>query len=258
MNILLIEDEIKTAKALAALILVIRPEAKIVGSIQSIETAVSYLTENTPPDLIFMDIQLADGLCFDIFKLVKIVSPVIFCTAYDDYTIDAFKTSGIDYILKPFSEETITAAFNKLSTLKSFFQQTPSAQTIPLETIENLLNKSAGNTGKKSFLVFKGTKYIIVPTETIACFYIKNEVVTIINFNAQEFGITQSLDEVHTLLDTNQFFRVNRQYLINFKAVAEVEHYFSRKLFVKLTINTPDKVLVGKEKVTAFLHWLEK
>lgn len=268
MNILLIEDEIKTAKALAALILVIKPEAKIAGSIQSIETAVTYLSENPPPDLIFMDIQLADGLCFDIFKLSKIVSPVIFCTAYDDYTIDAFKTNGIDYILKPFSKETITAAFDKLSNLKSFFQQTspqsptsiqsPTPHTIPLDAIENLLNKTTGNTGKKSFLVFKGTKYIIVPTETIAFFYIKNEVVTIVNFDAQEYGITQSLDEVHTLLDTNQFFRVNRQYLINFKAIAEVEHYFSRKLFVKLTINTPDKVLVGKEKVTTFLNWLEK
>lgn len=257
MNILLIEDEIKTAKALSALILSIRPEARIVGTIQSTETAAAYLSENNPPDLIFMDIQLADGLCFDIFKLVKIVSPVIFCTAYDDYMIEAFKTNGIDYILKPFSVETVTAAFDKLSRLKRFFQD-PQNQTVPMEAIESLLNKTAVHTGKKSFLVFKGTKYIIVPTDTIAFFYIRNEIVTIVNFENQEFGITQSLDEVHNLLSTNQFFRANRQYLINFKAVAEVEHYFSRKLFVKLKVETPEKILVGKEKVTAFLNWLEK
>lgn len=253
MNILIIEDELKTAKALARMIVLAKPNAKIVGSIQSVETAVQYLSSNTAPDLIFMDVQLADGLCFDIFKRVKIISPIIFCTAYNDYAIEAFKCNGIDYVLKPFTPETILTAFEKVEGIKNFFQ------TSKNETgnLEDLINKIGENDGKKSFLVFKNNKYVIVPTENIAFFYIKDEVPTIGTFDKNEFSISQSLDEVYNLLSPKQFFRLNRQYLINFKSVLEVEHYFARKLFVKLVVPTPEKLLVGKDKVTAFLSWLE-
>lgn len=253
MNILIIEDELKTAKALARMILLARPSAKIVGSIQSVETAVQYLSSNTAPDLIFMDVQLADGLCFDIFKRVKIVSPVIFCTAYNDYAIEAFKCNGIDYVLKPFTPETILTAFEKVEDIKNFFQTNKN----DTGNLEVLINRIGENDGKKSFLVFKNNKYVIVPTENIAFFYIRDEVPTISTFNKDEFSISQSLDEVYNLLSPKQFFRLNRQYLINFKSVLEVEHYFARKLFVKLVVPTPEKLLVGKDKVTAFLSWLE-
>jgi DNA-binding LytR/AlgR family response regulator len=117
MTIIIIEDEIKTAKALGQLIISIRPDANIVAYLQSIEGAVDYLTENAQPDLIFMDIQLADGLSFEIFKSIEIVSPVIFCTAFDNYAIEAFKSNGIDYILKPFSKESIAQAIKKATEL---------------------------------------------------------------------------------------------------------------------------------------------
>jgi len=253
MNVLIIEDEIKTAKALARLINTVKPGAKIVASIQSVETAVQYLSSNAAPDLIFMDIQLADGLSFDIFKQVKIVSPVVFCTAYNDYAIEAFKVNGIDYVLKPIAEENIRAAFEKVHGLKNF-SQTHKEET---HDIEKLINRIEENNGKKSFLVFKNNKYLIIPTETIAFFHIKNETPTITNFDQEEYSITQSLDEVTHLLPAKQFFRLNRQYLISFKAVKEVEHYFARKLLIRLTIPTPEKLLAGKDKVTAFLSWLE-
>lgn len=253
MHILIIEDEVKTAKALAKIICAARPQAKIARTIQSIETAVQYLSANAAPDLIFMDVQLADGLCFDIFKRVKVISPVIFCTAYNDYAIEAFKSNGIDYVLKPFSSETISAAFEKVEEIKNFFQINKDDH----RDLELLINKIAENEGKKSFLVFKQNKYTIVPTESIAFFYIKNEVATIVDFNQEEFSISQSLEEVGNLLSPKQFFRINRQYLINFKSVLEVEHYFARKLVVKLLVPTPDKLLVGKDKVTLFLSWLE-
>lgn len=253
MNILIVEDELKTAKALARMILLARPNAKIVGSIQSVETAVQYLSSNAAPDLIFMDVQLADGLCFDIFKRVKIVSPVIFCTAYNDYAIEAFKSNGIDYVLKPFTPETIQAAFEKVDDIKNYFQTSKNEPG----NLEVLISRIGENDGKKSFLVFKNNKYVIVPTENIAFFYIRDEVPTIGTFAQDEFSISQSLDEVYNLLSPKQFFRLNRQYLINFKSVLEVEHYFARKLFVKLVVPTPDKLLVGKDKVTAFLSWLE-
>ena len=253
MNVLIIEDEVKTAKALARLIITIKPEAKIIASIQSVATAVQFLQENEAPDLIFMDIQLADGLSFDIFKQVKVVSPVVFCTAYDDYAIEAFKANGIDYVLKPIAEENIRTAFEKVHGLKNFFQTHKEEPN----DIGVLLNRIEENNGKKSFLVFKSNKYLIVPTDNIAFFYIKNETPTITTFAQEEFSISQSLDEISHLLPSKQFFRLNRQYLISFKAVLEVEHYFARKLMVRLTITAPDKLLVGKDKVTAFLTWLE-
>jgi len=253
MTIIVIEDEIKTAKALGQLILSIRPDAQILSYIQSIDGAVSYLLENDQPDLIFMDIQLADGLCFEIFKNVEVLSPVIFCTAFDDYAIEAFKSNGIDYVLKPFSRESIAQAIKKAGELKNFFQRNKKM----MPDFEYLLTRTGENKGKSSFLVFKNNKYQTVLTENIALFCIKNETPTIITFDKTEYQITQSLDEVHKLLSPTQFFRINRQNLINFSAIREAEHYFSRKLILKLTIPTEEKLLVGKEKATAFLSWLE-
>ena len=253
MNIIIIEDEVKTAKALGQLILSIRPDIQILAYIQSVEGAVNYLTENDQPDLIFMDIQLADGLSFEIFKSVEIVSPVIFCTAFDNYAIEAFKSNGIDYVLKPFSRESIAQAIKKAAELRNFFQR--NKKNLP--DFDSLLTQAGAQTGKSSFLIFKNNKYQTIQTENIAYFFIKNDTPTIMSFDKVEFQITQSLDEVHKLLSATQFFRVNRQYLLNFKAVREVEHYFSRKLIVKLTVPTEEKLLVGKEKATAFLNWLE-
>lgn len=252
MKILLIEDEIKTAKALGQLILSINPTAKILATIQSVEAAVKYIRENESPDLIFMDIQLADGLCFDIFKLVKVVSPVIFCTAFDEYALEAFKANGVDYVLKPFSRESLTAALDKVVHLKNFFQTHDNA----LPDLEVLLNKIEVR-GKKGFLVFKNNKYLTIQTENIAFFYTHHDTTTITTFDGQEFPVNQSLDEIYQQLAPHQFFRINRQYLVNYTAVKEVEHYFTRKLFVSLSVDTPDKLLIGKDKTGSFLNWLD-
>ena len=251
MKIVIIEDEIKAAKSLANLITKIRPAAKITAQLQSIESAVSYLSENEQPDLIFMDIQLSDGLSFEIFKSVKINCPIVFCTAYGEYTMDAIKANGIDYILKPFSEKELTDAFEKVENFKNFFQQ----NTRP--DLDELLKKLGPDEGKKSFLVFKNNKYTTVQTDQIAFIYIRNDSSTIMTFQQQEYTLTQSLDQVQSMLSSKHFFRLNRQYLINFSAVKEVEHYFDRKLFVTLTIPSPDKLLIGKEKTSNFLNWLE-
>lgn len=254
MNILIIEDEIKTSKALGHIIKSIKPAANIMAYIQSIEAAVIYLSENPSPDLIFMDVQLADGLCFEIFKTVEIQSPVIFCTAFGDYTMDAFRANGIDYILKPFTKESIAEAIEKTDQLKNFFQ----TNSTGIEDLENMLQKiGVVQSGKTGFLVYKNNKYTSVSTENIAFFYIHLQSTMIMTFDKQQYSITQSLDEVFKDLSSKQFFRINRQYLISFKAVKEVEHYFSRKLLVHLTIPTSERLLIGKDKTSAFLHWLE-
>lgn len=251
MKIIIVEDELKAAKSLANLIVKLRPAASIVAQLQSIEGAVDYLSKHAAPDLIFMDIQLSDGLSFEIFKSVKISCPIIFCTAYGEYAMDAIKANGIDYLLKPFSEDDLRKAFEKVDNFKNFFQQ----NTQP--DLDGLLKKIGLDEGKKSFLVFKNNKYTTVQTDQIAFFFIKYEATTIMTFQLQEYAIDLSLDQVQALLSPHQFYRLNRQYLINFSAIKEVEHSFSRKLFVQLVIPSPETLLIGKEKTSAFLSWLE-
>jgi two-component system response regulator LytT len=252
MNIIIIEDELKTAQSLEKIILSIKPEAKITGRYQSVERSVEALSEGGQPDLIFMDIQLADGLCFKIFKSVKITCPVVFCTAFDEYSLEAFKSNGVDYVLKPFSIEDIREALRKVDELKNFFQRKSAPD------LSDLLAKLGSPAGKTSFLVFKNQKYTTVQTDNIAFFYIRNDATSIMCFDRQEFALNQSLDQITGAVSAKQFFRVNRQYLVNFKAIKEVEHYFLRKLYVKLVIETPDKLLINKEKSGSFLSWMEE
>jgi DNA-binding LytR/AlgR family response regulator len=251
MKIIIIEDELKAAKSLTALIGKLRPAAAIVAHLQSIERAVDYFGSHEEPDLIFMDVQLSDGLCFEIFKTVKLHCPIVFCTAYGEYAMDAIKANGIDYLLKPFSKEDLEDAFVKVENFKNFFQQNSQPD------LDGLLKKIGLDEGKKSFLVFKDNKYTTIQTDQIAFFYISYDSTTIKTFDEQSYFISQSLDQVQGLVSSKQFFRLNRQYLINFSAVKEVEHYFARKLLVKLVIPSPEKLLIGKEKTTSFLSWLE-
>lgn len=251
MRIIIIEDEIKAAKSLASLITQIQPNATIVASLQSIESAVEHLSQHGSPDLLFMDIQLSDGLCFEIFKSVTISCPVVFCTAYGEYAMDAIKANGIDYILKPFSKQELEEAFEKVNNFKNFFQQhTTSA-------LDDLIKRIQVDEGKKSFLVFNDNKYITVPTDQIAFIYVRHETTTLVTLQQQVYTLSQSLDQVQAQVAAQQFYRLNRQYLVNFSAIKEVEHYYARKLLVKLVVPSPDNLLLGKEKTTAFLQWLE-
>lgn len=252
MNIIIIEDELRTAKSLETIIKDLKPDARIVGPYQSVEESVEALSNAAQPDLIFMDIQLADGLSFEIFKSVKITCPVVFCTAFDEYALEAFKSNGVDYVLKPFSKDDIKEALRKVDELKNFFQQKTSPD---LEALLSRLNPSGG---KSSFLVFKNQKYTTVQTDHIAFFYIRNDSTSIMCFDGQEYALNQSLDTIAASVSAKQFFRVNRQYLVNFKAIKEVEHYFLRKLYVKLVIETPEKLLINKEKSHSFLSWMEE
>ncbi|MDR3006393.1 MAG: LytTR family DNA-binding domain-containing protein [Sphingobacterium sp.] len=252
MNILIIEDEIKAARSLENLILKLRPDSRILSKIQSVEGAIDYLSNTGTPDLIFMDIQLSDGISFDIFKSVKILCPVIFCTAFGEFAMEAIKENGIDYLLKPFSEEDLRSAFEKVDNFKNFFQK------ISGNDLTELISKINGGENKKtSFLVFKHNKYLTVKTDDIAYFYINYTSPSLVTFKGEEYDLNQSLDHLAGLLSSKQFFRLNRQYLISFSAIKEVEHYFGRKLLVKLTIPTAEKLLIGKDKTSQFLSWLE-
>lgn len=251
MNIVIIEDEPRTARSLENILLDLKPEAEIGGWYDSIESSVSALKSSVSPDLIFMDIQLADGLCFEIFKSVDITCPVVFCTAFDEYSLEAFKSNGIDYILKPFSRDDIWEALKKVDELRNFFQK----RNVP--DFAELLSKVNPPAGKTSFLVFRNQKYTTIQTENVAFFYIRNDATYAMCFDRQEYPMSQPLAQIASQVSAVQFFRVNRQYLLNFKAVKEIEHYFLRKLYIRLVIDTPDKLFINKEKAHSFFAWLE-
>ncbi|SHL62200.1 two component transcriptional regulator, LytTR family [Chitinophaga jiangningensis] len=251
MRIVIIEDEIKAAKSLAGLIAKIRPEATVETMLHSIESAVAYLNTNPPPDLLFMDVQLSDGLCFEIFRQVKITSPVIFCTAYGEYSMDAIKSNGVDYILKPFSASELEAAFTKMDNFRNFFQQRE--QSDWLELIRRLDKPES----KTSFLIFHNNRYMTVRTEQIAFIYIKYDAPYIVTFQQQKYIISQTLEQLQAQLSPRQFYRLNRQYLINFDAIKEVEHYSGRKLAIHLAVPAEEQLTVGKDKMTQFLQWME-
>lgn len=210
MRILIIEDEPKTADVLKDIILQVQPKTEIVSIIDSIQKSVEYLSVlGNSPDLIFMDIQLADGLSFEIFSRIKVKCPVIFCTAYDQYALQAFKTNGIEYILKPIKEDEVKGAFAKFENLKLSIK--------PESEILDVLRNALGN--KKDFkatiLVRHKESYIPIVISSIALFYVDTEIVYAYTFNNLKYAVFKPINDIENDIDPSLFFRINRQMLIN-------------------------------------------
>lgn len=253
MNILIIEDEKFTAHDLQKTILEVQPNTQIISIITSVEDGIAFLSAPHNIDLIFSDIRLGDGLSFEIFEQTKMQIPIIFCTAYDEYALQAFKSFGIDYILKPFASDTVKQALEKFKKLSATYQSTSSPDYSQLyETIKQNLTPTKPIS---SILVYRGDKIVPTETETIALFFIANEIVYAQTFTQNTFSTNYKLDDLEQKLFPN-FYRANRQFLVNRKAVKEASQHFHRKLQIHLTIPFKETILVGKEKVTSFLNWL--
>ncbi len=252
MKILIVEDEQKTALLLKELI-EFYPTYQVVNICDSIEGAVAYLRAHQPDlDLIFMDIQLSDGHSFEIFDKIAINLPVVFCTSYDEYTLKAFKNHGIDYILKPFNKKDIEQAIAKVEELKGSFT-THAIQTI------NLKNEVAKEKSyQTSFLIRFREKIYPVLVSDIAFVYLENEVVYLYNFKGEKHPVFKTLDEIETAVSQQQFFRINRQMIVNRKAIKDIENYLNQRIVVHLTMPTPDKAIIPRPKVSPFLNWIEK
>ena len=263
MKILIIEDEYITAEELENDILESAPQAKILARLESIEDALHFLKTQEPPDLIYSDIQLADGLSFEIFEQIPPPCPVIFCTAFDEYAIRAFNNNGIDYILKPFDRKNIEASLAKFQNLKHQFQAKTSAFDTKTEQpfqeqIQRLLAEMRPSSYRSSFLVQHRGKYLPIVTNDIAFFFTEHDNVWLVKMNGEKYSTNQTLDDLEKTLDTAQFYRANRQFIINFDAIKEFEPYFNRKLSVKLTTPLPEQLLISKEKSTHFIRWMEQ
>lgn len=254
MNIVIIEDEILTAEDLAEIISHIGNGVKVSAVLHSVKDAVAWFRDRPPVDLIFSDIQLGDGLSFEIFRQVRIGAPIIFCTAYDEYALEAIRSNGIDYILKPFTAETVKRAIDKYHLLKKHF--------IPTEPdFEKLIRAITGNDkGAKqvsSILVYHKDKILPIGLDEIALFYIEGEVTRLHCFNGKNYIVNQALDELEQL-STGTFFRVNRQYLVSRRAVVDANHYLPRKYTVNLSIPFKEVLVVSKNRTAGFLEWLTR
>ena len=251
MNVLIVEDEPRTARLLKEFILALDEGNAVLAICDSVEGTVQFLQANTERlDLLFMDIQLADGSSFEIFKKVQIATPVIFCTAYEDHLLEAFKSNGIDYILKPFHEKDVEQAFRKLDQIRQSLLLTPS---LPVR-IENAF---AGRP-QASFLVKFREKMYPVAVRDIAAVALEKEVVYLYTFNREKHAVFRPIDDVEAALDPQAFFRINRQMILNRDAIVEMEPFFNRRVIVTLKVTTSERPLVSRLKVTPFLEWVEK
>jgi two-component system LytT family response regulator len=247
MNILIIEDEPRAAKELHKMILQIDDSIQVAGTIESVEQAKEWFAANTQPDLILSDIQLADGLSFEIFNQVPISSAVIFCTAFDEYLLHAFDTNAVSYLLKPITIEKLEKALQKYESMRSAF--TPNNMQSLMQLIKPPI--------KSALLVNEKEKIIPVQVKDIACIYLDNTVLQITTLQNKKYFMTATMDETEKILDPTLFYRANRQFLINREAIANAERYFARKLVIKLNVPTPEQIVVSKAKSAEFLQWLE-
>lgn len=253
MKIVIIEDEVFVADDLEMNIRKLIEEPLEIVRLSSVKEGIAYFKDNDHPDLIFSDIQLGDGLSFEIFVTNPVSAPIIFCTAYDEYALDAIKANGIDYILKPFTRQMLNNALEKYTQLKRIF----SADQVP--QYDALLKLLSGKEPQKtaSVLVYHQDKIIPVNLDDIAMFYLEHEVTHLLTFSGKTYYPNKNLDELERL-SGGTFFRANRQYLVCRKAIVDVSSFFSRKLSLNLNITFSEKVIVSKGKAASFLQWLTK
>ncbi|MFC6999905.1 LytR/AlgR family response regulator transcription factor [Rufibacter roseus] len=250
MNIVIIEDEALMAEDLSDTLLEVEPGVNIQAKLPSVKTAIAYFKENAAPDLIFSDIQLGDGLSFEVFSAMEISKPVVFCTAYNEYALDAFRANGIDYILKPFSQDTVRKTLQKFKQLQaSLATSKPDYQAL-LQMLDNRLSQKPS-----SVLVFQRDKIIPLPVDQIAVCYSQNLITHVLTFDQRKFTLSHNLEEMEAICGP-QFFRANRQFLVHHKAVKEASQYFGRKLSLALTIPFTEEIIVSKAKSPLFLQWL--
>ncbi|HOW26047.1 MAG TPA: LytTR family DNA-binding domain-containing protein [Bacteroidales bacterium] len=255
MKVLIVEDEPYAQKELARLLVQTGVELDIMACTDSVEDSIEWLQLNPMPDLIFMDIQLADGISFEIFRKVRVTAPVIFTTAFDQYAIQAFKVNSIDYLLKPIKLNELTDALHKLKDLSDQYSRV-SVSPEPID-IDKLV-KSLRPEFKSRFMIRLGDQYKVVDTAEIAYFKAEDNEVVMVTISNRSYIIDHSLDELSQLLDPARFFRISRGYIVGIHSVARVSKYFNSRLLLELQPDAGEKVLISRVKVQEFLKWMDR
>lgn len=253
MKVVVIEDEPMTAEDLVD-ILAEEGDVEVLQVLYSVAEAVQYFRQGAKPDLIFCDISLGDGYSFELFRQCTIEAPVVFCTAFNEYALEAFKNNGIDYVLKPFKKESIIAALQKYNSLKT---QLGSA-IVPVKAIMEGSSQFAAQPKKVQSRLLVSWKEKIIPVNIseIALFTIEYKTTQLITFSNQKYSVNLTLDELEKICG-HEFYRASRQYLVNKAAVKDAIQYHTRKLFVNLSVSGNYDITISKLKVPGFLCWLQ-
>jgi two-component system, LytTR family, response regulator len=249
MKAIIVEDEVFALQSLTNILNEIG-DIEIVAAFESIKETVEYFRHNNQPELLFLDIHLADGFAFEIFDKVKVDCPLIFVTAYDEYALKAFRVNSIDYLLKPLDIFEVKRALDKL---KRF-----SRSSIPSESdLRNLVSTFMKSSAyKSSFLIpVKGDKLYPLKVDDIAYLYIDHGVVKVFTLDGKSFVMDNTLDELEVMLDPKTFFRANRQFIISAIAIKDIDFWFNYKLSLNLKVSVPEKIIVSKARVPEFKNW---
>ena len=244
MKALIIEDETAAARNLAAILRQEEPSMEIVATLESVAESIEWLRANPQPDLLFMDIHLADGDSFRIFDAVEITAPVIFTTAYDRYALEAFKVNSIDYILKPIKKQELERAFEKFKRLSG------REKAEYVEQTQRYLSARA-----QSFLIPFRDKLVPLTPDEIAYCYTADEKVSVVTFDGRSLPMDKPLDTLIALLPERDFYRANRQFIVSRRAVRDLSVWFGSRLSVNLTVKTPERIVVSKARVPDFKKW---
>jgi len=250
MRILLIEDEKPAAVRLSKLLLAYFPEAELIGNLDTVNRAVRWFGENPSPDLIFCDIQLADGISFEIFEKVKVLSPIIFTTAFDQYAIRAFQVNAIDYLLKPIDPKELERAVEK-------FRSRSIQPSLDLNLLKTLIQPQT-KSFKSRFLVRFGEKIQSVSIEEIAFFFSEERVTFLQTRAGKKYVLDSTMEQIEGQVDPVVFFRLNRKYLSHIEAIEEVLTYSNSRLKVSLRNCSDSDILVSREKVADLKDWLDR
>jgi len=251
MKVLIIEDEAPAFRRLQKALEKLVPDIEILDVIDTVVGSVAWLKNHSDPDLIFMDIQLSDGISFQIFEQLEIRVPVIFTTAFDEFSLRAFKVNSIDYLLKPIKTTDLEAGLKKFQSLKESFLKQP----INLNELIKGINLNSKEY-KDRFLVKRGENFLSIPTSSIIYFQTRHGIVNIVTDQKKIYPVNYTLDEVCKLLDPKTFFRANRQFVVNYNAIVKVGKYFKGKLVLEMTKISEEPIIVSAEKASVFKEWL--
>ena len=259
MKILIVEDEDLAVKKLTKTVNAVDTSAEIIGVTDSIKSTVEWLESNAVPDLILMDIELADGQSFEVFNLTQVKSPVVFTTSYDEYALQAFKVNSIDYLLKPIQKEDLQAALNKYRQLKNLYQK---EETKPESNIDQIIKelqqKLQPKEYRKRFLVKQSQKLVSIDVEDIAYFFSEGRLNFFKTFDNKKFIVDYTMDELEDMLDADRYFRISRSFYVSIDSVDQIHDYFGNRLLLNLKPAVDKESIVSREKVADFKKWMGK
>lgn len=249
MKAVIIEDERAAVRNLRALLSEVEPGMEVIAELDSIRACVDWFSAHSAPEAVFMDIYLADGLAFEIFRHVRISCPIIFTTAYDEYALQAFKVNSVDYLLKPIGSQELRRALDKMSLLRG-----DSCSDDRFDALIRLLHER--NRYKTHFLIpAKGDKLLPLSVEQVQYFHIADGIVQATLDSGERRTLPHTLDELAEMLDPHLFFRINRQYLVSRRAVRDLDLWFGGRLSVNLKIPSEEKILVSRSRIGEFKAW---